>query len=44
MMLKDGGGNSEPGTGLDSAHHLNDAWWGEWSAEGTGQRETNLKT
>ena len=27
MMLKDGGRNSEPGTRLDPAHHLNNAWW-----------------
>ena len=40
-MLKDGGGNSEPGSGPDSAHHLNHACrWGA-SPEGTG-RERKL--
>ena len=40
-MLKDGGGNSEPGSGPDSAHHLNHACrWGA-SPEGTG-REREL--
>ena len=42
MMLKDGGRNSEPGTRLDPAHHLNDAWWRTWWDEGTGQSETHL--